>query len=157
MGRKRGVQYRPGSFYRNDDRSGFVVRAEKTRQEWTELIVADNLWEARQPQDLVEGVPDDQTVDNARPVPPAVFVGPISTTLALPALVGATFLYLDAVNGFNDGRKVGIILDSGDYFNTTQAGPPTSLGIHIAQGLPLTAARGNTVTAYIPSPEVIPT
>lgn len=59
--------YKPGSFWRVDDRSGFKRRAENTRQEWTGLIVDDNLWEPRQPQDLVRGVKDIQSVALARP------------------------------------------------------------------------------------------
>lgn len=156
MGRKRGVQYRPGSFWRQDDRSGFSVRAEDMRQEWNELLVDKKLYEPRQPQDFVQGVADDQTVDQARPIPPAVFVGPISTELALPAVVGATFLYLDAINGFNAGRKLGVMMDSGEYFNTTIDGPPTSFGVNIAAAMPGTAARGNIVTVFIPAPGVFP-
>jgi hypothetical protein len=62
--------YKPGSFYRIDDRTGFAVRAERTRKEWNNLIVSDRVWEARQPQDFVKGVADNQTVPNARPRQP---------------------------------------------------------------------------------------
>lgn len=149
MGRKRGVQYRPGSFYRSDDRSGFTRRAGETRSEWNQLIVGTDLWEARQPQDFVKGVPDNQTVPDARPIPPAVFTGPINTTLSRPASIGDTFLYLEAINGFSAGGNVGVILDSGSYFNTVQVGPPTASGITIANALAgASAAQGNTVTAY---------
>ncbi len=149
MGRKRGIQYRPGSFYRSDDRSGFTRRAEDTKKEWTGLSVGDDLWEIRQPQDFVRGVADDQTVSEPRPIPPNTFVGPVNTTLSLPALIGDTFLYLDAVNGFLDGGKVGVILDSGVYFNTTQTGAAAANGIHIVDAIAGgAAARGNVVTAY---------
>lgn len=148
MGRQRGVQYKPGSFYRSDDRSGFTRRAEDTKQEWNSLIVGKNLWEERQPQDFVRGVPDDQTVPDARPEPGPIWDGPLSTQLAEAAAIGATFLFLQAINGFSAGGKVGIMLDSGSYFNTTQVGPATSGGINIATGLPNTAASGNVVTAY---------
>lgn len=59
--------YVPGDFYRIDDRSGFKVRAKRTEKEWTGLIVAENLWEPRQPQDFVTGIPDNQTVPDPRP------------------------------------------------------------------------------------------
>lgn len=37
--------------------------------EWQGLIVDRRVWEARQPQDFVKGVPDNQTVPYARPRP----------------------------------------------------------------------------------------
>lgn len=149
MGRKRGVQYRSGGFLRSDDRSGFTRRAEDTKAEWNELIVGKDLWEARQPQDFVRGVPDDQTVPSPRPVPPPVFTGPLSTTLAAPALIGDTFLALAATNGFSPGGNVGVILDNGSYFNTTQVGESLANGINIANAIVgAGAAQGNIVTAY---------
>lgn len=65
MGRERF--YKPGSFYRISDRTGFATRAEYTQMEWTGLIVERQVWEIRQPQDFVRGVNDDQTVPYARP------------------------------------------------------------------------------------------
>lgn len=67
--------YRPGSWYRICDRTGFATRSERTRMEWNNLIVKDQVWEARQPQDFVKGVDDNQTVPYARPRQPNVFLG----------------------------------------------------------------------------------
>jgi len=66
--------YVPGSFYRIDDRTGFKRRAYRTRKEWTGLIVDRQVWEARQPQDFVKGVFDDQTVPQPRPRSPNTFI-----------------------------------------------------------------------------------
>jgi hypothetical protein len=148
MGRQRGVQYRLGSFYRSDDRSGFVVRAENTKQEWQNLIVDKKLWEPRQPQDFVKGVPDDQSVPDARSKLPEPFQGPISTTLTADVAPGATFLPLASIANFGAGDSVGLMLDSGSYFNTTVSGPPTSLGVNITTPCPGYAASGNIVTDY---------
>lgn len=148
MGRKRGVQFKPGSFFRADDRSGFVQRAENTREEWTGQIVARNLWEIRQPQDFVRGVRDDQTVPDARPDPPPLFVGPIFTQLARAAAVGDTFLFLESTYGFRANGPLGVILDNGEVFNTTQVGNPASDGVTIAAALPGSAASGNQIQAY---------
>lgn len=148
MGRKRGVQFKMGSFYRSCDRSGFVIRAENTRQEWQDLIVQRRLWEIRQPQDLVEGVPDYQDVPDARPKLPELFQGPINIALAMDAPIGATFLYLTSLAGISAGDNVGVMMDSGEYFNTQVSGPPTSEGINIAGPLPGAAAQGNVVTDY---------
>jgi hypothetical protein len=73
MGRE--FYYKPGSFYRICDRTGFAFRAERTQSEWQGLIVSRKVWEIRQPQDYVRGVPDDQTVPYARPRSPNPFVG----------------------------------------------------------------------------------
>ena len=62
--------YKLGSFYRICDRTGFATRAERTQTEWNNLIVNRRVWEARQPQDFVKGVPDNQTVPYARPRQP---------------------------------------------------------------------------------------
>lgn len=59
--------YKPGSFWRIDDRTGFKIRAERTEQEWTNRIVRDLSWEPRQPQDFVRGTADQQTVPAPRP------------------------------------------------------------------------------------------
>ena len=72
MGRDR--HYVPGSFYRVDDRTGFPTRSYRTRKEWNNLIVSERVWEARQPQDFVKGVKDDQTVPQARPLSPNTFI-----------------------------------------------------------------------------------
>lgn len=67
--------YVPGTFWRICDRTGFKTRSYDTQMEWNGLIVDKRVWEARQPQDFVKGVPDNQTVPYARPRQPNVFVG----------------------------------------------------------------------------------
>lgn len=148
MGRMRGVQYRAGSFYRSDDRSGFTRRAESTKKEWTQLIVGDDLWEARQPQDFVRGVPDNQTVPDPRLDPPPSFVGPVYAQTSANVGIGVTFLPLNAVNGFSAGSKVGVMLDTGVLFNTTQVGAALANGINISSPMPNTAQSGNDVVNY---------
>lgn len=59
--------YKPGSFYRICDRTGFKVRAEDTREEWNGSIVSKLVYETRHPQDMVRGRTDSQTVPKARP------------------------------------------------------------------------------------------
>lgn len=148
MGRKRGVQYRMGEFLRTCDRSGFVTKASDTRKEWNGLEVERRFWEIRQPQDFVRGVRDDQTVPDARPDPPPIFVGPIFTQLAQNAGVGATFLYLNSTARFSNGDNIGVMLDTGEVFNTTIDGAPAANGITISAGLPYSAEAGNQVQDY---------
>lgn len=71
--------FRMGSFYRIDDRTGFATRAEDMQMEWQGLIVSKRVFEARQPQDFVTGVPDNQTVPYPRPRQANTFVGNSTT------------------------------------------------------------------------------
>src|SRR5580698_6191386 len=98
MGRK--LHYKRGSFYRVDDRTGFPTRAENTRKEWNNLIVDQARWEPRQPQDLVKGVPDIQSVPDARPLSQNIFVGPISTQITAEAVVGQFVIPVQSTFGF---------------------------------------------------------
>lgn len=156
MGRK--LHYKPGSFYRVDDRTGFPQRAEKTRAEWTGLIVDEARWEPRQPQDLVKGVPDIQSVPNPRPLGANVYVGPISVQTTANAVVGQTSIPVQTIFGFYNGAKVGCMLDldGGAVFFTTIASPPTGSNLVLAKGLPYTMAEGNLITLYQASPPVAP-
>lgn len=148
MGRKRGVQYQPGNFWRTDDRSGFSRRATDTRQEWNGLIVATDLWEIRQPQDLVKGIIDDQTVPDPRPLPPPVWDGPLYFQLTANVAIGATFLPIQYIAGITAGDNIGVMLDTGVMFNTQVNGAPISTGINITTPLPFTAASGNLIVDY---------
>jgi hypothetical protein len=144
----RHLHFKMGSFYRQDDRTGFPQRAERTRMEWTGLIVDKKVWEPRQPQDLVKGVQDQQSVPDARPLPPPVFIGPIYVQLSANCPVGTTSLPLPSLVGLNAGDRIGVMLDSGVLFNTTIASVVSS-GITIpAPGLPNSAAAGNLITDY---------
>lgn len=146
MGRK--LHFKLGSFYRVDDRTGFPQRAERTRQEWTNNIVDGARWEPRQPQDLVRGVKDDQSVPKPRPLAPNVFVGPQMEALSASVAVGAKILPMQTTVGFSNGDSVGVMMDNGVVFHSTITASPTAGSITIAQGLPSTAASGNLVTDY---------
>lgn len=156
MGRK--LHFRLGSFYRVDDRTGFPQRAERTRFEWNGLIVDQARWEPRQPQDLVKGVPDIQSVPDARPLGANVYVGPISVQTTAAAVLGQTSIPVQSIFGFYQGAKVGCMtdLDGGSVFFTTIASPPTGSNLVLSQGLPYSMASGNLITLYKPSPGVEP-
>ena len=57
------------------DRTGFKVKRDKCKYEWNGLLVREEDWEERQPQDFVRGVPDDKPVEDLRPETEDVFVG----------------------------------------------------------------------------------
>jgi hypothetical protein len=156
MGRK--LHYKPGSFYRTDDRTGFIQRAEETRKQWDGLIVDGRVWEPRQPQDLVKGVPDIQSVPDARPLGQNVYVGPISVQTTAAAIIGQTVIPVQTTFGFYAGAKVGCMTDQdgGAVFFTTIASPPTGSNLVLSNGLPYAMASGNLITIYQPSPPPAP-
>jgi hypothetical protein len=149
--------YKPGSFYRICDRTGFRVRAERTKKEWDQLIVRDQSWEIRQPQDFVRGVRDDQTVPEARPRPNFTFIG-VQTTLSGDAAQGAfsdgfsdgfsgAGLPVASIAGFSVGDNIAVLLDDGSVFETAVSSIDASgMIIYIATDLPSSASSGNIVT-----------
>ena len=146
MGRK--LHYRPGSFYRVDDRSGFPTRAERTRKEWNGFIVDEKLWEPRQPQDLVRGVPDYQSVPDARPLAPAAFVGPVYVQTTAAVAPGANQIPLQSVGFMNVGDSVALMLDTGVLYNTTISAILANAVVQIAGRVPSSAASGNEFVDY---------
>lgn len=157
MGRDRGIQYKPGSFYRSDDRSGFTRRAEQTEKEWTELIVGKDLWEARQPQDFVRGVADDQTVPDARPAPPPTFAGPFSIQLSREALIGQSIIHLDNLIDLSRLDPVGVMTDQGGYFfSFIEALLPDQSAVLIGRALTYYASAGNLLTDFLVPQAVAP-
>lgn len=146
MGRK--LHYRPGSFYRTDDRSGFPQRAEDTRKEWNGLIVDERLWEARQPQDLVRGVKDQQSVPEARPLAPNIFVGPIYGELSAYEAPMAFVLQLQSTALMSAGDEIGVMLDSGSFWNAVILGVVDGETLLIGPPIPTSASSGNSVVDY---------
>jgi hypothetical protein len=141
----RDLHYRPGSFYRKDDRTGFPQRAERTRKEWNGYIVDESVWEPRQPQDLVRGVKDQQNVPDPRPLPPNQFIDLTYTATTAQAYTDDASLEMSSAEGFFDGQEIGVMLDSGVYFWTTVAGDPIGTTINLANPLPYNASGGNLV------------
>lgn len=144
----RDLHYRPGSFYRTDDRTGFPTRAERTRKEWNGYIVGDLYWEARQPQDLVRGVPDYQAVPEARPLAPNTFVGPLYFETAQAIVTGQEIIYLEDTAGINIGDKVGLMMDSGIEFITTIQAILAGGEVSLLNPAPGPAASGNLLVDY---------
>ncbi len=69
-----GEYYKPSDFWRICDRTGFKVRASKTRLQWNGLVVRTKSWEPRHPQDFLRGKQDQQRVPHARPRPADKFL-----------------------------------------------------------------------------------
>lgn len=142
----RHLKYRPGSFYRTDDRTGFPQRAEQTRRQWNGIITDERVWDYRQPQDLVRGVPDRQNVPEPRPLAANVFLGPTFTTLSANVAVGVDVIPLASTAGLFVGASVSVMLDSGVNFNSTLTAVGAST-VTLAEGLVgASAASGNNFT-----------
>lgn len=154
MGTK--LHFKMGSFYRIDDRTGFAQRAEDTRQEWTGLIVAKGIWEARQPQDFVKGVVDDQNVPLPRPRSVDAYDGPLHTFLTSPAAIGDTLLNVNSTARMYAGDIVELALDAGGpsaNIQTFIVKIISSTQLRVNDPLNWTAAANNDLTnqsAYSP-------
>lgn len=134
-----------------DDRTGFPQRAERTRKQWDNLIVDQTVWEPRQPQDLVKGVKDQQSVVDARPISPAQFVGPLYYTLSGALTPGTSTVPLQSTARMSAGDPIGIVMDTdgGAIFRTTiQSVGPDSIVLEAA--VPGYASSGNELVDYAP-------
>lgn len=105
--------YVGGDFYRICDRTGFKVRAKRTRKEWTGLIVRDQSWEPRQPQDFVTGVRDDQSVYDPRPRSVDAYEGELISSLSADADAGSINISIQNTSRMFPGDNIGVMLDDG--------------------------------------------
>lgn len=140
----RHYKYRPGSFYRVSDHTGFPVRAEYTRKMWNNLIVEESTYEPRQPQDLVRGLKDQQSVPDARPLAPALFVGPVWTTTSYAVPIGSGVIPLTSLASFSIGDLVAIMTTRGG--GTLHYAYVINVGLFNAPTQPLTTESGFDIT-----------
>lgn len=147
----RDLHYVPGGFYRVDDRTGFPTRADRTKMQWNNIIVDEKVWEPRQPQDLVRGVPDYQAVGYARPISPATFVGPQYYEISEAADILSYVVFLSTLAGISPGDPVGVVLnlDQGDIFRTTINSVFATFVI-LNDWLPYAVAADNLLVDYAP-------
>lgn len=59
------------------DRCGLKFKATQVKQEWTGLMVCEECWEPRHPQDFIRTVPDRMDVPFTRPRPADFFITPM--------------------------------------------------------------------------------
>jgi len=140
--------YVGGDWYRVCDRTGFKVRANKTRMEWTGRIVRDSSWEPRQPQDLVLGVEDDQSVSQPRPRQLDQFQGPLGSTLTADVAAGGYLIPIMTSKRMFIGDQVGVMLANGVTFRTFIEDVPTTTSIQVLPVLPYSATSGSVLINY---------
>lgn len=145
----RHYSFKPGSFYRADDRTGFPQRAERTRKQWNGLIVDESVWEPRQPQDLVKGLKDQQSVQDARPLSPAQFVGPVYVQLAANVPPRAVTAELQSLAYVAVGDELGILMDDGAVWRVIVLSmDATTSSVTVAPPILLNASIDNEVINY---------
>lgn len=74
--------------------------------------------------------------------------GYTATTLSAAAATSATSISVTSATGFAASYNVGIVLDSGSIFWTTESGASSGTTITLAGGLTGSAASGNAVYVY---------
>lgn len=58
MAKPRNAGFRPGDYWMSCDRCGIDYRQSQMKKEWNGLIVCDECWEPRHPQDFVRASKD---------------------------------------------------------------------------------------------------
>lgn len=76
--------YRPGLHWVECMRCGFDYRADQIRKEWTGVLVCQQCWEPRHPQDFVRGMTDRITPDGPINPPPTEINADESARQAFP-------------------------------------------------------------------------
>lgn len=135
-----------GDYYRICERTGFKIRAGRTRKEWTNRIVRDKSFEMRQPQDFVQGVRDDQTVYEPRPRSVDSFQGPLGTTTTadiLPYAEGPWIVQVaSSVRMFIDD-VVNVMQDDGTMLRAVLMDIPTATSVRLDRSPTAKVSNGN--------------
>lgn len=138
--------YVGSEWYRICDRTGFKIRNVRTQKEWQGLIVRDQSWERRQPQDLVRGVIDDQNVSEPRPRQLNQFIGPLTTVTTAAHGINAINISVDSSLRMLLGDIVWIMQDNGINRVTTITAVLSTVLIRINPGLSWPSASNSEVT-----------
>lgn len=141
-------RYRRGGFWITDDRDESRVRNWDAREEWTGAIVSKEAWEARNAGDFVQGVIDDQSVPDPRPVPPPGFLGPTQSNIAVAAPAGSVLITLQSTFGMLAGDRVGVPVSDLSIFQTTILTVASGTTLILNARLPMAALVGGTVVDY---------
>lgn len=139
-------RYVPGSFYRVCDRTGFATRSYRTRMQWNNIIVREDVWEARQPQDFVQGVTDDQTVPLPRPRSVDAYDGPLHTFVTAAGVPGDVTIFVNNTSRMYAGDSIELVLDNGNILQTMIVQVTSVNELVINDPLPSTISVNNDLT-----------
>ena len=134
--------YVGGDNYFLDDNTGFKTRAKRARVQWNSIVTSGTHYNPRQPQDMVQGVQDDQTVQISRARQVNVFTS-LATFVTAPSARGALSMTVESTAQMRVGDVCQVPLDfSGNIFQfTISAMTPTTLS-WASPGLPGTVGLG---------------
>lgn len=135
-----------GSFYRICDRTGFATRSSRTKMQWNNIIVREDVYEARQPQDFVKGIPDDQTIPFARPRQVDSYDGPLHTFITIAANIGDVIINVNTTARMYAGDNIDLVLDNGALLQTMILKIVSASQLRLQDMLPWTAAVNNDLT-----------
>jgi hypothetical protein len=135
-----------GSFYRICDRTGFATRAHRTRMQWNNIIVRDDVYEPRQPQDFVKGVSDDQTVPMARPRQVDSYDGPLHTFVTIAGAIGDLTINVNSTARMYAGDNIELILDNGNILQTMIVKVKNTTQLILNDPLPSAISVNNDLT-----------
>jgi hypothetical protein len=108
--------YVPGDWYFLDDRTGFKTRAARAKLRWDGVMTSGTHWDPRQPQDMVQGVRDEQAPPWTRTRQRNQFTVVASYVTALSAR-GSHSMTIQSSQGFSLGDLCQVPLDgSGNLF-----------------------------------------
>ena len=140
--------YVAGDFYRICDMTGFKIRAGRTQKQWNNIIVRDESFELRQPQDFVRGVFDDQRVPEPKPRQVNGFVGPLTELVTAAANPGDILVSITTTKRMYAGDTVGVILNNGENFRTTIGLVVDQQSLKLVGPLPFWVSPGNFFTDF---------
>src|ERR1035437_4584124 len=106
------LHYVGGDWYFLDMYSGMKVRAAKARRQWDNVITSGTHFSPRQPQDMVQGVRDEQAVPWALPRQVNQFTV-LATFVTAFAVPGALSVQVDSAVAFQVGDVCQVPLDNG--------------------------------------------
>lgn len=135
-----------GTFYRICDRTGFATRSWRTRIQWNNIIVRDDVYEARQPQDFVKGITDDQTVPLARPREVNAYDGPLHTFITVAANIGDVVITVNTTARMYAGDMIDLVLDNGALLQTMILKIVSPTQLRLQDMLPWYASVNNDLT-----------
>jgi hypothetical protein len=132
--------YVPGDWYFLDDRTGFKTRAGRARLMWDGYVTSGTHWNPRQPQDMVQGVRDEQAPPWTRPRQVNEFTV-VASYVTAPSAFGSTSMAIQSAFGMSVGDLCQVPLDntgtlfqfrisaiSGNTLSWTTPGLPGTVG-----------------------------
>jgi len=126
-------------------RCGWKFWRSECRKECDGLIVCEDCYDEKHPQENVRSRPDNIKAGVAEPADVTLDT---ETAIATAGALGDTTIDVDSIEDMSDGDYIAVKLDNGDYQWTTVSGTPTGTTVTIAAALTDSVAVDNKVIVY---------